>query len=140
MRRGSYMKKMLAVLSLLALTGCATFSTMETGLNSMIGQPLSVAIDRLGYPGGQMEVGNDRVYAWGRSFSMNMPQYNTAQTTGQVGNTGFSATTGYTSYTNVNYNCNIKIVTDSVGIIKNWEFDGNIGGCEAYSKRLKIKK
>ncbi len=135
-----YLKSLIAVTAVLSVGGCSTFSNMETGLNTLIGQPLDAAIARIGYPSGQMQVGNDTVYAWGRQFSMNMPRYNQATTTGRVGGTGFSATTGYTSYDNVTYECNVKIITDERGIIKTWEFDGNIGGCDAYSKRLKISK
>jgi hypothetical protein len=122
--------------SAFALSGCTTFSHMETGLNSLMGQPLQAAIDTLGYPKGQMKVGDDTVYGWGREFSMNMPQYQTSNTYGQVGGTGFSATTGTTTYVPTNYNCNIRIAVGPDNLIKDWEFDGNIGGCEAYSERL----
>ena len=124
----------------LLLAGCATFGNMEKGLNAMIGQPFQVALDTLGYPQGQMQVGSDTVYGWGRKFSMSMPRYNSANTYGQVGGTPYSATTGYTTYSNVEYSCDIKIIVDQDNIIKTWEFDGNIGGCDAYSKRLKPRK
>ncbi|KEO91528.1 hypothetical protein EH31_02335 [Erythrobacter longus] len=121
----------------LSLAGCATFSNMETGLNTLMGQPLQAAIDTLGYPQGQMHVGEDTVYGWGREFTVNMPQYQTSNTYGQVGGTSFSANTGTTTYVPTNYNCNVRIAVGPDNRIKNWEFDGNIGGCEAYSSRLK---
>ena len=134
------MRKLTFLASSALLGACSTFSNMETGLNTMVGQNYTAAFGKLGYPSGQMTFGEDTVYAWGRSFSMNMPRYNQTQTTGQVGGTSFSASTGYTSYSTVDYQCNVKIVVDRNGTIKNWEFDGNIGGCDAYSKRLKVPK
>ena len=36
----------------------------------------------------------------------------------------------------VNYNCLIKLVADSSGILRRWEYDGNLGGCSGYIERL----
>lgn len=37
---------------------------MGEGLNRLIGQPLSVAIQKLGYPSSTMNAGTDTVYTW----------------------------------------------------------------------------
>lgn len=134
------MRKLVAVGAVLVLAGCATFSTMETGLQALVGQPFDAAISRLGYPSGQMKVGEDTVYGWGRSFTMNMPQYNTATTTGYVGATPISGTTGYMSSVPMQFQCDIKIAVGPDNIIKSWQYDGNVGGCGAYAKALRVKK
>jgi hypothetical protein len=120
----------------LALGGCTTFSNMENGLNALMGQPIQNAFDHLGYPSGQMQVGQDTVYGWGRSFVMSMPTSSTAQTTGYVGSTPYSANTNVTTWAPAQYSCDIKIIAGPDGRIKDWQFDGNMGGCEAYAKPL----
>ena len=139
MRYKHNMRAALILFSAMALSACATFSNMETGLNALIGQHINTVFARIGYPQGQMQIGNETVYAWGRSFSVNMPQYNQANTTGRIGSTPYSATTGYTTYNNVEYQCNIKVIVGPDQIVRTWEFDGNIGGCDTYSRRLKTQ-
>lgn len=87
-----------------------------------------------------MQVGEDTVYGWGRNFTMNMPQYRTATTTGYVGATPYSATTGTWGSVAAQYQCDIKIAVGPNNVIKTWQYDGNIGGCSAYASALKIKK
>jgi hypothetical protein len=123
-----------------ALAGCSTFSTMETGLQALVGQPFDAAIARLGYPSGQMKVGDDTVYGWGRSFTMSMPQYQSANTTGYIGSTPYSGTTSTWGSVPMQYQCDIKIAVGPDNIIKSWQYDGNLGGCGAYASALKVKK
>ncbi|WP_157668145.1 hypothetical protein [Croceicoccus marinus] len=129
------MKKWIFPAALL-LGGCTTFSNMENGLNVLMGQPIQVAFDNLGYPSGQMKVGDDTVYGWGRNFTMNMPTTSTAQTFGTVGTTPYSGTTTATSWTPTQYSCDVKIIAGPDGIIKDWQYNGNMGGCEAFAKPL----
>ena len=134
------MRKLLAVAATLSLVGCTTFSTMETGLQALVGQPFDAAVARLGYPSGQMQVGGDTVYGWGRSFMMNMPQYQTSTTTGYVGSTPYSGTTGTWGSVAMQYQCDIKIAVGPDNVIKSYQYVGNIGGCGAYASALKVKK
>ncbi|MEQ3745797.1 MAG: hypothetical protein ABNH53_06110 [Henriciella sp.] len=123
--------------SFLGLQACTTFSDLEAGLSDLTGQPQTVAFDRLGYPDNQMEVGEDKVYFWGYSNSFSLTTPTTQTTTGYVGGTPFSAnTTGYQT-NNYNYNCSIKLIVGPDEIVKRWEYQGNIGGCSQYVKRLK---
>jgi hypothetical protein len=124
-------------LGVFALGGCSTFSNIEKGLTALEGRPIQAAFDRLGYPDGQMMVGSETVYTWGRSFTMNMPQYQTATTTGNVGSVPYSANTGYSTTVPMQMQCSIKVVADAAGNIKTWQYDGNMGGCSAYSSALK---
>jgi hypothetical protein len=48
------------------VSGCATVSTrpFSEGMNSLIGQPVEVAFDRLGYPQRQEVMAGNTVYYW----------------------------------------------------------------------------
>ena len=60
------MKKFLT--SVLFLSAC-TFQYMDEGLSSLNGQPIQIAITVLGYPDGQVTVGDTVVYIWNNSES-----------------------------------------------------------------------
>lgn len=130
------MKKLLKLLIVIFLAGCATFGQMEDGLRSLMGKPDREAFSVLGYPSAKQEFGNDTVYSWyvSQSGSLFIPQ--TSTTTGYVGRTPVYGTTSYTQVIPVNYNCQIKLVADKGGILKSWEYNGNIGGCAQYIRRL----
>jgi len=132
--------KKLKVITLLifaaALGGCATFGQMESGLNALMGKNEREAFNVLGYPSGKQQFGNDTVYIWSVSSSgvLFLPQ--TSTTYGTVGTTPVYGTTTYNQVVPVNYNCLIKLVSNSEGTLIHWEYNGNIGGCESYINRL----
>lgn len=119
------------------VVGCATFGDLEEGLNGLLGQPETEAFRALGYPTTKDTFGNDTVYVWGRSTSGTYYVPQTATTTSYVGNQPVYGTTTYSQPVSYNYNCMIKIVVNNNKEIKDWEFDGNLGGCESYIGRLK---
>jgi hypothetical protein len=124
-----------AVLALVA-AGCATFGQLETGLAALVGRNEREAFNALGYPNGKQEFGGDVVYVWGRSTSGTVFIPQTARTTGYVGTTPVYGTTTTNQAIPVNYNCTIKIITGTDGVIRSWEYDGNLGGCRGYIERL----
>lgn len=131
------MKKTILALGAVALVaGCATFGQLEEGLNALVGRKDSEAFAALGYPNSKQEYGSDVVYVWGRSVGGVMF---TPQTTNFNGTVGMSPVYG-TATTNqmvpVSYNCTIKLAVGEDRVIKHWEFDGNLGGCEGYIRRL----
>lgn len=130
------MKSLWKSLAVVFLAGCATFGQMEDGLRSLMGKPDSEAFSVLGYPSAKQEFGNDTVYSWyvSQSGSLFIPQ--TSITTGYVGRSPVYGTTTYTQAVPFNYNCQIKIVADKSGIMRSWEYTGNIGGCTQYINRL----
>jgi Cys-rich repeat protein len=130
------MKKLWKLLIAILLAGCATFGQMEDGLRSLMGKSDREAFSVLGYPSAKQEFGNDTVYSWyvSQSGSLFVPQ--TSTTTGYVGRTPVYGTTTYTQAIPVNYNCQIKLVADKGGILRSWEYNGNIGGCAQYINRL----
>lgn len=126
-----------AILSgVLVLTGCATFGQMDEGLNALKGKDKSVAFEALGYPTQEQQFDDTKVYTWANKTN-GVAMYSTPQTTfGTVGNTSFYGTTTETGYVPVEYACKIQIATDMKGTIKNYNYDGNMGGCEGYIRRL----
>ncbi len=138
LERKKPMKKNLAiVVAAVALSGCATFGQLEDGLNALVGRHEKEAFSALGYPNSKQEFSGDTVYYWGesRNSAVFMPQ--TSTTTGYVGRTPVFGTTTSSQLVPVSYNCTIKLVVGEDKVIKDWEFSGNLAGCEPYIKRVK---
>ncbi len=131
------MRKFWKSLIVIILAGCATFGQMEDGLRSLMGKSDREAFAVLGYPSAKQDFGSDTVYLWyvSQSGSVFIPQ--TSTTTGYVGRVPVYGTTSYTQAIPVNYNCQIKLIANRDGILRSWEYNGNIGGCEQYISRLK---
>lgn len=131
------MKKSLMVLMSASLAGCATFGHLEDGLKLLMGQNSQTAFNVLGYPSAKQKFGSDTVYYWSfnRSGTLIVPQ--TSTTTGYVGNKPVYGTTTSNQLVPVNYNCQIKLVAGPNDVLKSWEYEGNIGGCQSYVGRLK---
>jgi hypothetical protein len=130
------MRKLLIVSALL-LGACTTFSDIEQGLGSLEGRKIESAFSALGYPDATLQVGRDTAYVWGNRQSFNLAVPTSQTTYGNVAGTPFSATTYGTSYQQVNYQCDIKIVASPSGVIKAWDYFGNIGGCARYATQLR---
>jgi hypothetical protein len=122
------------------LTGCVTFGQMDKGLASLVGEPLDTAVNVLGYPSGERTIAGRHLVQWGRSSQGFMPVVNTAQSFGTVTANGgwgtYSGTTTSTSYVPISYNCSITVQVDTADRISGYQYNGNLGGCGAYIKRL----
>lgn len=126
----------LVLTSLLLLSGCATFGQMNDGLNALKGKDKTIAFEALGYPNQEQTFDDTKVYTWANSVNDVAALTSPQLTTGTVGSTSFSASTMQTDYVPVTYSCKIQIATDMSGIVKNYNYDGNMGGCEPYIHRL----
>jgi hypothetical protein len=126
----------LALAAALTLGACTTFSDIETGLDSYVGQPVQNVFSALGYPNGQQSIAGQNVYIWGNAFSMTMPQTNTSTTTGSVGGVPYQGTTTYNTYNTYNYECTIRVIASPNNIVQSWDYQGDIGGCSEYASRL----
>lgn len=129
-------KTILSLLCIATLAGCATFGQLEKGLNGLVGRSEREAFNALGYPNAKQEFGGDVVYVWGRSNSGTIFIPQTTSTTGYVGNRPVYATTTYNQPVAVNHNCTVKVITGANGIVKTWDYEGNLGGCRPYIQRL----
>ncbi len=121
------------------VAGCSTFADIEAGLADLQGQHITAAVNELGYPTNKITVSGENVYTWStqNSGSYTMPQNNIGY--GYAGTVPFSY--NYTTYQTQSYDyyCTITIVTDAQDIITKTGYEGNIGGCNRYSKRLAPK-
>ncbi len=119
------------------LGGCATFGQMEEGLSALMGKSEAEAFAVIGYPSSKDIFAGDTVYTWlvSQSGTILVPQV--ATTTGFVGRVPVYGSTTYSQPMAINHSCTIKLVANSAGILKNWEYNGNLGGCRRYIMRLK---
>jgi hypothetical protein len=132
------MKIVLLILSAVLLWGCSTstFSNLKTGLDNLVDEDLSTAIDILGYPSSKQEIGSENIYTWSKSSSVSYLLPQTNKTTGTIGTTPISVSTTTNQEVSYNNNCVIKIITNKSDRVITWEYSGNIDGCSVYSNRL----
>lgn len=126
------------------LTSCA-FKQIESGLNALQGKNIDTAFNYLGYPDAIQDLNGQKIFVWGEQFSVTTT---TAVTNQHYGNAStYSPNYGHaygnysgtsTSYVPVthNYNCNIKIIANSEGIITGYQYKGNEGGCSSFGTAL----
>ncbi len=137
------MKKIALLAAAAALTGCVTWGQMDDGLRGLIGQPINVAISKIGYPSTEQTIAGRKLYRWGvsRQSVDYMPMVTT--TTGYSGvgasYTPNSSTTLGGTYISVDYNCQITLEVDAKEVITGYQYNGNRGGCEPYIKALNKK-
>lgn len=123
------------LLALLLLGGCVT-KELNQGLDFLIGQNVSIAASRLGYPDEQREFQGDQIYIWRRSGSFAMPVTTQSTTYGNIGTTPVFGTTSNTGYVNQSVACTIQMSAGTDGIIKTWHWEGNLVACEGYARAL----
>ncbi len=145
------MKKLVMVLMLvcasLGLVACTTFEDIQRGLDDLRGSPISLLINKIGYPNGQMNVAGKKLYIWDSSqtvsYTMPVTTYNTGTVNayGAYGNSYGTYSGTSTSYVpqTANYRCKITVEVDSNERIVGFSGDGNVGGCQRYASALKIK-
>ncbi|WP_334028925.1 hypothetical protein [Burkholderia orbicola] len=122
------------------LVGCVSFGQMEKGLDALRNQPVSTAVQVLGYPTGEREAAGLKIVHWGRQQTGLMPMTSFGQNSayGTVGTTPFSytGTSTSTQYVPMNFNCDIDLAIGPGGFIQGYQYSGNIGGCSSYIKAL----
>ncbi len=132
-----------AIAFALLLTGCAvqTFPTMgvlREGLSSMVGAPVEILVQQIGYPESDVSVGGRKVYTWDhrKAFTYLAPEticrdeivfhprgrreVRRVCETHQVEKT-------------VLHHCTIKVEADEAENIIGFSFDGNADGCERFA-------
>src|SRR4249919_3804166 len=122
----------LAALVIAALSGCSTFGNLDSGLSALNGRNIHDAINVLGYPASQQQIAGQTVYTWSIDNSTQYQMPNTTTTSGYAGGVPFSATTTGTQAVNMSYLCTIKLGTDSDGRIVNYDWSGNLAGCDRW--------
>ncbi|WP_420333398.1 hypothetical protein [Roseibium sp.] len=125
-----------AAITLILVSGCQTFETLDTGLSSLIGKPYKQAFDVLGFPDAENRIDGKRVFSWGnrQTGSYTVPTFSSSQVYTGTGYTTVYTQGSQTSY--YDYNCQIDMIVNSKGITENFKYKGNSGGCETYARRL----
>jgi hypothetical protein len=120
----------------LALSACATGSDMESGLQALVGQPVEMAIDRLGPPAEKTQLGQDTFYRWGRNASRGRanvaPHWPDVTESGAIDFPDEHST----GWARAEYSCEVTIVAGPDGQIKAWQLKDRTGGCRDYARTL----
>lgn len=133
------MRKIAIIGASLVLAACATpeqqlSAHLDSNLDALAGQPVDVAIDRLGEPSGSAQIGSDTVYSWHLAFEGSV----TTTPLGVGSPAGVFAPIKMPSmHTEVVTNsCLLQAVVSPEGLIRYWHFEGNYAGCRSYAERL----
>lgn len=133
------LRKFAIVSASLILTACATpeqelSAHLDSNLNAMVGQPVNVAVDRLGEPSGSVQIGSDTIYSWQQAFESTV----TTTPLGIGSPSGVYAPIKSSSMHTevVNNHCLLQAVVSPKGLIRYWHFEGNRLGCKSYAERL----
>lgn len=131
------MKKALCAAAVAALAGCATFDDMQSGLAKFAGHPQAELFSVIGYPDGKLDIGGgETVFIWRSASTQTMFMPQTANVAGSVGLKPVYGSVSYTEAVPMHFACEIKVGVNPDGTIRNWSFQGNLGGCEPYIRRL----
>jgi len=135
------MKRIAGVCALACtLSGCVTFGQMDKGLNALRYQPISTAVEVLGYPAGEREAAGLKLVHWGRQQTALMPFTSFSQSNGYgaIGTRPFqyAGTSTATQLVPMNFQCEIDLAVGPTGTVQGYSYSGNIGGCEGYIKAL----
>ena len=118
------MRKAIFVLSLLALSGCATTSVMNGIMSSWDGENIEAVTAQWGYPDEQREFNGKKLYVWHHNKGFYMPA--TTNTTGTVNPYGgFKATSTTTGGHAVSGACDRILEVDGSGTVTKWQWQGN---------------
>lgn len=132
------MKKFILAPLLLMLSACAADSLRE-GLPYLVGKPIENAIYYIGFPTDQQTIAGNNVYMWNyqREFTtmetVSTPYSGTAYGMGMGGGISYSGQTSTVVPRAHNYYCSIRLIADRKGVVRDFDWQGNQGGCERYS-------
>ena len=96
-----------AALAAVLLWGCAG-RMIQSGMDSMVGQPLSAVIAKLGVPNEEQTIAGQKVYTW---YSGRLIEGTTSS-------------------------CRIRAIMRG-DIIATWDYEGNESACWRYASRLR---
>ena len=126
------------IISALGLGACTTTPAMETALAPLTGQPVQRVFEQLGPPSSYTPVGADIAYEW-RSAKTVRGAALRGNTMGapMAGSDGAPAYAASGSGVAVPYTCDVRIVADAQGRIKDSQFGEQTGGCRESARKLR---
>ncbi|AOB30377.1 hypothetical protein AKI39_06210 [Bordetella sp. H567] len=129
------------VLGSCLLTGCMTSQQrFQQGLQTLHGQPLQMAMQRLGVPVGEENIAGMRVLVW--SLNETRTDYVTQSTSASAGRYGgekpkeYGAQFAITTPVVLHAHCTVKLHVDHDNIVRGSGYDGNIKTCRRYIHAL----
>jgi len=126
------MKKIIFLIILCILQGCATTAKYNAILDTWVGHNINELVQAWGYPDSTFDAPNEnKVYVYGYQASSYVPQTNYTTTTYSVFGSNLysnSTTNSFGGYS-INYNCTTYFETNVGGTIVNWQWKGN--ACKA---------
>ena len=128
--------RLTVVIAALALGACTTTPAMETALAPLNGQPVQLVFDRLGPPAGYTQMGTDTVYMWNLSSMVPGASLANGIPAGSPPSPD-APTSGTYSGAAVAVECNVQIVADAQGRIKDSDYIGGKGGCREPARKLR---
>ena len=122
----------------LALSSCTTpaqqaSAMLDRSLGGLVGQPVEVALARLGQPIASAPMGTDTVYGWGHAFTSTELLHATPGFIDAANSQGGIFPAPRRSVQN---DCVIRMVAGADGRIRDWDHHGNERGCRHYAERL----
>jgi hypothetical protein len=126
--------RLTVIIAAMGLSACATTPAMEGALAPLTGQPVQLVFDRLGSPTSVTPSGADTVYVWQRTSMVPGASMRTGSIGGDTPTNGYGGTY---SGVPVPVECNIQIVADAEGRIKDSDYIGARGGCREPAKKLR---
>lgn len=129
------------VLGTCLLTGCMTSQQrFQQGLQTLHGQPLDMAIQRLGVPVGEENVAGMRMLVW--STNETRTDYVTQSTSASAGMFGGDKAKDYGARFEVktpvivHAHCTVKLRIDKDNIVRGSGYDGDLKVCRRYIHAL----
>lgn len=133
------MKKAILI-ALLPLVACTTTESLRTGWERMRGQPIDVAVDKLGVPQSERTIAGRHVYTWTASHTVPLYDQTVGVTTGSAnlpaGQATYSSLTTTGGLVPTNLSCKIDIEVDRENVMRKLYYDGSIGGCSQFAEAL----
>ena len=133
------MRKCIFVSLSLILSACSSVH-LEDGIPYLVGKPISHAINYMGYPDDERTIAGNDVYSWHyeRTFTTTRTVYTPYSGTayGVGGGMSYSGQTSSVVPEVHNNYCNIRLIVDRRGIVRDWDWQGNYSGCRYYSDTM----
>jgi hypothetical protein len=126
-----------AALALL-LAGCVG-QRLEQGLAPLLGEDITVAVAKLGYPTARRSNLGETIYTWNRQALTLLPVAIDIPTLGGAANRRASGTATSENFIPLTFNCMIELAVNATNKIKNYVWQGDPSGCVPYARALNAK-
>jgi hypothetical protein len=124
-----------ALVGLLALTGCVTTATEPPDVGRFKGQPSAPILARLGPPDSQETAGSSAVYRWRTAILQESAPITTSTVTYA---SGLPATVPVTTFRPQEQYCTLTLTVDAAGRVTDFVRDGSRQACAPLTDKLGV--